>query len=185
MKNTTTNQWRHFTLPAKSSSVPVLCFAEDKKYMWAGTYGRGAFKIKKSDFSYTQISPETMPDMKLQHVYAILCDKAGNVWLGGIREKLHKISADGSVKIYPISRMKIGNVSDIIFAHQRCGRKTCSRTVELLSLDKRRGLAVGPCLRTAVPPPSCCCTPCCSTGVRDGSGKPARRLRCTQDSRRR
>ena len=74
--------------------------------MWAGTYGRGAFKIKKSDFSYTQISSETMPDMKLQHIYAILCDKEGNVWLGGIREKLHKISVDGSVKIYPISQIR-------------------------------------------------------------------------------
>jgi len=50
VKNTKTNQWKHFNLPAGVSSVPVLCFAEDGEYMWAGTYGRGAFKIKKADF---------------------------------------------------------------------------------------------------------------------------------------
>ncbi len=98
--------WKHFTLPVNGSPVPVLSFAEDDEYMWVGTYGRGAFKLKKSDFSYKQYSPNGDVRIPLAHVYALSKDKEGNIWLGGIREDLQKITTTGEVESFPLSQIR-------------------------------------------------------------------------------
>ncbi len=102
------DKWQHFSLPPGSSPVPVLSMKEDGNFVWAGTYGKGAFKIDKKTLATQRYSPESVPARRiaLSHVYSVLPDRNGNVWLGGIRENLHKIAADGRISTYPVSQIR-------------------------------------------------------------------------------
>lgn len=102
--------WRHLASLAgtEAESDIVMALAEQGDYIWAGTYGRGAFRIDKRDFSvlhYSKDSPEERR-IGLMRIYAARVDSAGNCWLGGIEEGLYRISPDGKMAVYPLSQIR-------------------------------------------------------------------------------
>ncbi|GJM33944.1 MAG: hybrid sensor histidine kinase/response regulator [Saprospiraceae bacterium] len=104
--------WRHlsnFTSKGKpTSSVIIMALEEDGEYIWAGTYGNGAFRINKADYSYAHYGSNEQPNrkLKLDKVYTILKDIEGNIWFGGIDEKLQQISPSGAIQSLPYLNLK-------------------------------------------------------------------------------
>lgn len=102
--------WHHIPSLGSNTGDPdiVMALAEDGDYIWAGTYGQGAFRINKKDYSAVQYHEDSPPGRRigLSRVYSILLDRHGNCWLGGIEEDLHCLSSTGESITFPISQVR-------------------------------------------------------------------------------
>ncbi|MCB0645923.1 MAG: helix-turn-helix domain-containing protein [Saprospiraceae bacterium] len=96
------NTWKHIPYLNRNGSSKniVMSLFEDGEFIWAGTYGEGTFRISKRN-----LVSETIKDvfgwkepLPLDKVYAVLKDRSGNLWLGGIGSPLIKISTEGEIK---------------------------------------------------------------------------------------
>ncbi len=105
------NQWKHLSSLKSPSNTPdiILDLEEDGAYVWVTTFGNGAFKVNKQDFSVQQYSSNKAADVPigLSKIYAVLVDSKGNCWLGGIDGSLHRIAKDGTVSTYPTSQIRM------------------------------------------------------------------------------
>ncbi len=108
--NRETGRWKQIPSLQNPSSDEdiVMALAEDGQYIWAGTYGRGAFRIDKNNLNAIQFGPDSPGDRRIDiaKVYAILVDEVKNVWIGGINEELHCIRENGEINTYPIEQVR-------------------------------------------------------------------------------
>lgn len=111
--NTSNKKWRHLRNlnGKKSQSEIVMALQEDGDFVWAGTYGDGAFKINKTTLKTEHYNTDKggLHFLPINKVYSILVDSFGNKWFGGIGANLQKMSLDNSFIEY-----NIGQVRDII-----------------------------------------------------------------------
>lgn len=104
--------WKHIETFSNNSTSPIIMtLAEDGNYIWAGTFGNGAYRISKSNYSNTYFGPNATGFRKisLDKVYSICVDSEGTVWLGGIEGDLYYIKNDnqvGSLEINQIREIK-------------------------------------------------------------------------------
>ena len=103
------NSWYHIPKIGETNRERdiVMALAEDEKNIWATTYGRGAFKIAKSNYSTIQYNNEN-GDIKigLSKIYVVMVDRQKNCWLGGIDGNVQRIDNNGQVKEFPIKNVK-------------------------------------------------------------------------------
>jgi len=109
--NRETNQWKNISslTEDKSSEDIILTLEEDGDFIWAGTYGSGAFKINKNTFAFTQYNADQrgFNFIELTKIYSIIKDSKSNVWLGGIDKDLTRISPNGAIHTFPISQIRM------------------------------------------------------------------------------
>ncbi len=103
------NTWDHIPRIGETGQETdiVMALAEDGDYIWATTYGRGAFKIAKSNYSTIQYN-DGNGDVKigLSKVYAVMIDRQKNCWLGGIDGNVQRIDANGQVTAFSIKNVR-------------------------------------------------------------------------------
>lgn len=75
-----TGKWRHFF-----DGQIFLTLCDDKKgHIWAGGYGCGLYCIDIQSEEYQWYSQKRDRKFSTDYIYSIVCDPAGELWLGGI-----------------------------------------------------------------------------------------------------
>lgn len=101
------NQWKNIRTLAGKTNI-VMSLEEDGDFVWAGTFGNGAFKINKNNFSSQHYSNTNDADIRIEisRIYSIEKDTKGNIWLGGLGGELHRISPSGMIRTFPIIQIR-------------------------------------------------------------------------------
>lgn len=102
--NPATGTW---TQAAKGLIVLSICRTDGNEII-LGTFGKGVFRIDRNgkvSLLYSKAGGQLMDD----HIYSIIHDKAGHLWIGCLNGDLVERSIDGKTNFYPIR-----NVQDII-----------------------------------------------------------------------
>ena len=85
------DKWLHFLTRDNISGAVVLTICEDdRKQIWIGGFGIGAFCINKSDFNIVSLPVRTDKNstgLSTKYIYSIYTDNE-NVWFGGINGQL-------------------------------------------------------------------------------------------------
>ena len=100
-----TNKWEHILLKNKNNKFDraiILSMQPDGDYMWVGTYGKGLYKINIHNYNQWRAEELNIRNIKLKKIYALLKDRRGNLWVGGIIKKLRVIRPDKKVNTYPV-----------------------------------------------------------------------------------
>ncbi|MFC2109179.1 ATP-binding protein [Bacteroidota bacterium] len=96
------NIWKH--IPWNLGIV--LALQSDGDFMWVGSYNRGVFKININSLKVKRLNKNLEYGVPFPSVYSIFKDSKRNIWIGGIRKDLVKISANKKVTTYPIKDVK-------------------------------------------------------------------------------
>lgn len=96
------NIWKH--IPWKLGIV--LALQSDGDFMWVGSYNRGVFKVNINSFKVNKLNVNLEYGVHFPRVYSIFKDSKSNIWIGGIRRDLVKISTEKKVTTYPIKDVK-------------------------------------------------------------------------------
>lgn len=137
-----TGNWNYLsglTSVDKEFSEIILALEPDGKYMWAGTYDSGVYKISIDNFKTEHYSSEVMAGFPLNKVYDIYRDNEGNLWFGGIDGNLTRISPKGQIASYPIDQVKSINAgpgNSVIVAGRNGIQKLDKKTNEIINFDK-------------------------------------------------
>jgi ligand-binding sensor domain-containing protein/CheY-like chemotaxis protein len=105
------DQWKYIRNLGGAVAKPdiVMTLYEKGPYIWAGTYGNGAFKIDKKSLQavhYGAKSASTGTGLASSRIYSVLVDDAGNCWLGGIDGNLTIITSGGAIKVFPVTQIR-------------------------------------------------------------------------------
>ncbi len=99
------NTWKHLLLKNKKNNPVnsiVLSLQPDGDYMWVGTYGNGLYKVNIHNYRQWRAGDLKIPNLNFKKIYALLKDKKGNLWVGGIEKNIRVIRPDLTVDSYPI-----------------------------------------------------------------------------------
>ena len=105
--NRKNQQWENILSLSGNSDI-VMSLEEDGDFIWAGTFGNGAFKINKNNLEVKQYSNAKGTDVRIEisRIYSIEKDKKGNIWLGGLGGELHRITPSGNIRTFPIIQIR-------------------------------------------------------------------------------
>lgn len=105
--NTATGTWNH---TMKGKVVLTLCNTSNG--ILAGTYGNGVYTIGKNGES-RQLWTVANSTLTTDYVYSICRDLHGNIWIGGLDEKLIQMKPNGEKRLFDILTVQcIINISD-------------------------------------------------------------------------
>jgi CheY-like chemotaxis protein/ligand-binding sensor domain-containing protein/AraC-like DNA-binding protein/two-component sensor histidine kinase len=107
--NRNSNTWKHIKNIGNSSTGEIiLSLADDGKFVWAGTYYSGLFKINKQTLEAIQYSDNEPKDryIPLKKVFKVYKDRQNNIWAGGINGNLSQIKPNGEIKVYGIKQIR-------------------------------------------------------------------------------
>jgi ligand-binding sensor domain-containing protein/CheY-like chemotaxis protein/AraC-like DNA-binding protein/two-component sensor histidine kinase len=116
------NLWKNIvSFDGGTSTDIIMSLCEQGDYIWAGTYGKGAYKINKNNLSFKRYSPFSNADVKIKisKIYSIVADPSNQVWLAGIDGDVHLIRPNDEVKTYhinPIRQLTLGIDGSILAA---------------------------------------------------------------------
>lgn len=91
-----------------SEKVIVMDLYESGDYVWAATYGNGAFKINKKSLSSENYSSQSEGRYKLpiDKIYSITGDKEDHIWFGGLGGPLSSLSKENMVQTYAAGQIR-------------------------------------------------------------------------------
>lgn len=106
------DRWKHLLNLSSSreenATFIIMALEEDGDYIWAGTYGDGAYKIHKKTFATIHYGENSTAEhsLGLSKIYAVRKDQSGRIWMGGIDGNLQRINTDGSISSFNCPNVK-------------------------------------------------------------------------------
>jgi signal transduction histidine kinase/ligand-binding sensor domain-containing protein/AraC-like DNA-binding protein len=119
---TKNGNWKNLpNLNSNAKEDIVLCFAENRDYVTAGTFGNGVYKIRKQDFHSTPVTSAKYQEA-MSKVNSILIDKEGNYWFGTLKGLL-RFKSDEDAMMYNTGPVKhvIAHADGTIYTAGRNG----------------------------------------------------------------
>ncbi len=102
--------WRHILNQGMGEDfpAPVLTLMEDNDFVWAGTFGNGAFKINKKTLKIENFSSDRSGNHQLpiDKIYTI--EKTNDtIWFGGIGAPIHYLTGHNVIGNIPIGQIRL------------------------------------------------------------------------------